>query len=144
MHRRGFERFLRKLLKQPGKPALLYLHVYQPVYMGYKFWLGAEMEQNTILQYYRHASPFMTHDILWVSTIAGRPGTVAILPYICQTPCPACSIPAVSARNALFHLMMLKAPGFSDADAHCGFHPNPLGHRCCTPGLSLSWPRSLF
>lgn len=49
-HRRGFERFLRKLLKEPSKPALLYLHVYQPWFSMLNFWSGAEMEQETILQ----------------------------------------------------------------------------------------------
>ena len=105
---------LRKLLKQPGQPALLYLHVYQPWFMGNKLWLGAEMQQQTILEYY--------------------------------------SIPTVSARNALFHLLAQNAHGFSEHDAHCGVHPNPLGHRystlghplflaaqCCCAGVRESW-----
>lgn len=50
--RRGFERLLRKLVKLPSKPALHYLHVYQQYYQGYEFWLSAEMEIETILQYY--------------------------------------------------------------------------------------------
>ena len=51
-HRAGFERLLRKLSKLPAWPAMLYLHVYQPTYMGFSFWKGAEMEMETILQYY--------------------------------------------------------------------------------------------
>ena len=50
----------------------------------------------------------------------------------CQKACPACSIPTVSARNALFHLIMQKAHGYSEEEAHCGDHPNTLGHRCET------------
>ena len=90
--RRGFERLVRKLMKLPSKPALHYLHVYQPSYMGHSFWLSAEMEIETILQYY--------------------------------------SIPTVSARNALYELLLEEAHGFSEAEVHCGVHPNPLGHRC--------------
>ena len=90
--RRGFERFLRKLLKLPSKPALHYLHVYQPFYQGDEFWPSAEAEMETILQYY--------------------------------------SIPTVSARNALYTLMSEEVQGFSQAEISCGFHPNPLGHRC--------------
>ena len=52
LHRRGFERFLRKLAKLPQWPALLYLHVWQPAYMGPAFWTGGEMQIETILQYY--------------------------------------------------------------------------------------------
>ena len=89
--RRGFERLLRKLLKIPSKPAVQYLHVYQPLYQGLEFWLSAEMEIETILQYY--------------------------------------SIPTVSARNALYHLLIEEVHGFSEDDVHCGVHPNPLGHR---------------
>ena len=103
MRRRGFERLLRKLVKLPSKPALHYLHVYQPSYMGHSFWLSAEMEIETILQYY--------------------------------------SIPTVSARNALYELLVEEAPGFSEAEVHCGVHPNPLGHRCAG-GTSLD-PSSL-
>ena len=51
-HRRGFERFLRKLAKLPQWPALLYLHVWQPDYMGPAFWHGGEMQVETVLQYY--------------------------------------------------------------------------------------------
>ena len=90
--RRGFERLLRKLLKLPSKPALHYLHVYQPSYMGHSFWLSAEMEMETILQYY--------------------------------------GVPTVSARNALYELLLEEVHGFSEAEVHCGVHPNPLGHRC--------------
>lgn len=50
--RRGFERYLRKLLKLPQWPALLYLHVWQSAYMGPKFWTGGEMQIESILQYY--------------------------------------------------------------------------------------------
>ena len=89
--RRGFERFLRKVLKLPSKPALLYMHVYQPWHAAYLFHKTAEMEMQTILQYY--------------------------------------SIPTVSARNALYQLLQQKAHGFKEEDAHCGMHPNPLGHR---------------
>ena len=53
--------------------------------------MSAEMEMETILQYY--------------------------------------SIPTVSARNALYHLLIAKARGFSEEEVHCGVHPNPLGHR---------------
>ena len=50
--RRGFERYLRKMAKLPQWPALLYLHTWQPDYMGPAFWHGAEMQIDTILQYY--------------------------------------------------------------------------------------------
>ena len=36
----------------PQWPALLYLHVWQPAYMGPFFWTGGEMQIETILQYY--------------------------------------------------------------------------------------------
>ena len=88
-------------MKLPSRPALHYLHVYQPSYMGHSFWLSAEMEIETILQYY--------------------------------------SIPTVSARNALYELLVEGARGFTEAEVHCGVHPNPLGHRCArgmTPTLS--------
>lgn len=39
------------------------------------------------------------------------------------------SVPTVSARNAMYHLIMNKAHGFAEEDVHCGVHPNPLGHR---------------
>ena len=52
VHRRGFERFLRKVLKHPSKPALLYFHVYQPWHNMHSFWLGPERELEIILQYY--------------------------------------------------------------------------------------------
>ncbi|DBA66272.1 TPA: hypothetical protein ACH3X2_002527 [Trebouxia sp. C0005] len=37
-------------------------------------------------------------------------------------------IPAVSARNALYHLEIGRSDGFADEQVHCGVHPNPLGH----------------
>ena len=77
---------------------MVYLHVYQPAYMG-NFWKSAEVELETILQYY--------------------------------------SIPTVSARNALYHLLIAEAHGFSEEDVHCDAHPNPLGHRCDPVGTSL-------
>lgn len=39
------------------------------------------------------------------------------------------NIPSVSARNALYHLVMANVSRFSYLDWQCGFHPNPLGHR---------------
>ena len=36
----------------PAQPAVLYLHVWQPDYMGEVFWRTAEMEVDTILQFY--------------------------------------------------------------------------------------------
>ena len=39
-------------MRLPGQPALLYLHVWQPDYMSEVFWVSAEMELETILQYY--------------------------------------------------------------------------------------------
>ena len=66
--------------------------VYQPSYMAHSFWLGAEMEMETVLNYY--------------------------------------SIPTVSARNALFHLLIAGVKGFTEEDQHCLVHPNALGHRC--------------
>ena len=50
--RRGFERLLRKLLRVPSQPALLYFHVWQPDYMSEVFWKSAEMEIQDILAYY--------------------------------------------------------------------------------------------
>ena len=42
----------------------------------------------------------------------------------------------------MFHLLMQKAHGFSDAEMHCTLHPNPLGHRCDTLERSHSRLRS--
>lgn len=50
--RRGFERLLRKLLRLPSQPALLYLHVWQPDYMSEVFWRSAKMVMQELLAFY--------------------------------------------------------------------------------------------
>ena len=49
--RRGFERTVRKALDMQSKPAVFYLHAYQPEYEGHSFWQGGETQMETILKY---------------------------------------------------------------------------------------------
>ena len=92
LRRRGLERTVRKALQLPLKPAVFYLHAYQPEYEEHSFWQGGETQIDTIMKYY--------------------------------------GIPSVSARDALYHLMIAGVDGFADAQVHCTVHPNPLGHTC--------------
>ncbi len=73
LHRRGLERTFRKALQVPSKPAVLYLHVYQPDYEEHSFWQGGESQIETIVKYYGIPS-ISARDALYHLEMAGADG----------------------------------------------------------------------
>ena len=71
--RRGFERTVRKALEMPSKPAVFYLHAYQPEYEGHSFWQGGETQMETIVKYYGIPS-VSARDALYHLEMAGVDG----------------------------------------------------------------------
>ena len=67
------ERAVRKALKIPSEPAVMYLHAYQPEYEEHDFWRGGESQIDTIMKYYGIPS-VSARDALYHLEMAGTDG----------------------------------------------------------------------